>query len=163
MHWAFFPQAGPQSAVNLVDCVHWGNALSQRGEWPQRVEHVAEVAVGKRVMQQPAFFGGKQWGSAGDGDQRDVFAGSPGQAIECGELADAVGRQQARDPAGAGIAVGSIRSVELVGAAHKADAVGSFDLFQPVQVEIARHANDFRNTDFFQATNQKISDGHSHV
>ena len=163
VHRPLFPQAGTQRAINFGNRIHGADALGQCGEWAQRIEHVAEVAVGKRMVQQPALFRGKQWGSTGDRDHRDVLAGGPGQAVECGELANTVGGHKARDPAGARIAVGSIRGVELIGAAHKADAVGSFNLLQPVQVEITRHTNNFSDADFLQAADEKIANRHAHV
>ena len=130
VHRALLAQARMQGAVKLLDHVHRGNA---RGNFRKRcdgVEHVGKVAVGKRVVQVPPELRGVLRRRAGEGHQRDVLGARSRNAVEGGELAHAVGGEQAAHALLAGIAICRIRRVELIAGADEADAVSSLNLFK---------------------------------
>ena len=81
--------------------------------------------------------------------------------VDGGQLTDAKGGDEGAEALGAGVAVGRVAGVELVGVAHPADA-GRFDVVEEGEVEVAGHAVHGPDAQLRQALEEVLCHGDGH-
>ena len=111
IHWPLFEEAGPQAAVDLEDCILWGEASKGEGELLHADHRVVVIAINQGVMQKRATLHAGERRRACNNDYGDALRIRSGNAVNGAELAHAIRNQESGDAGTARIAFGRVGAI----------------------------------------------------
>ena len=116
---------------------HCVEILGHAGQLAVNAEEAGEVAVAHGVVD--LGHGGLQLLArrTNNVDDRHVLRVGPRDGVGGGELAHAEGSEECADAAQAGVSIGRISGVELVGVAHPTNLLVGHNVVEELEIEIA--------------------------
>ncbi len=134
---AFRPRCGDES-LHLVGAVVGGDHRRDARRLRRDVREVLELPVAERVVDDLADPLLAHRRHTDDMEDAGPLGLGPHHAVERGQLADGIGGQEHRTTPHAGIAVGRVRRVQLVGTSNPADRLAPRDRVAELECEVTR-------------------------